>query len=93
MTRKSRREIERIVDDLAGDRDDREGVGGSGIVYTTSDGGYVDADGDPVPTDDAGGPDVQTPDVGPVIVLQGEYAPDPSVVPDAALESTEGGDE
>jgi hypothetical protein len=72
MTRRSKRELERIVDDLAGDGDDVD-AGGAGIVYATNDGGYVDGGGRAV--DDL--EDVRADDGGPVIVLQAEYADDP----------------
>ena len=69
MTRKSKREIERKVDDLA-DRDspgDDDGDGGPVIVWETDD-GYVDADGESVPTTDDGEP--VRPSWGPVIIFK-----------------------
>lgn len=73
MTRRSKRELERIVDGLDDGGDDLEDTGGAGVVYATNDGGYVDAGGRAV--DDLG--NVRADDGGPVIVLQAEYADDP----------------
>jgi hypothetical protein len=78
MTRRSKREIERAVEDLA-DPVDREQPPkmGSGVVFVDGD-GYVTPDGDPVPTDDEGDP--VPPDVptgSPAIILDGRYDPRP----------------
>jgi hypothetical protein len=67
MTRKSKREIERAVDDLAGRDGPDDDTGGPAIVWETDD-GYVDGDGEPVPTTDDGDP--VGPSFGPVIIFK-----------------------
>jgi len=49
MTRKSRREIEREVNDLSDDEDAGDGIL---IVYEQDDGTFQDSDGEPVPEPD-----------------------------------------
>ena len=71
MTRRSKRELERAADRLA------DAVGGDGgltsmVAYRTED-GYVDADGEELPTDEHGDLDVEPPATGSLIVLDGEY--------------------
>ena len=80
MTRRSRREIERDLADLAADlveESDMPPAWTPSIVRTVPSGdGYVThPDGDPIPTTAAGDPD--PPGDGPVIVLDGRYAPVP----------------
>ena len=71
MTRRSKRELERAVDDLDGDAVDPEDTDAIAIVYDMGS-EYVDADGDPVPTDADGEP--IPPACGLVIILDGEHA-------------------
>jgi hypothetical protein len=74
MTRRSKREIERMLDDLEEDHGTTPSRG-SGVVYTNGD-GYVTPDGEPVPTDESGDPDFPQPSRGPTIILREEYALD-----------------
>lgn len=74
MTRKSRRELERAVDGLT---DAGDGGRWPMIVFDTGDGGYVDADGNSLPTDGGGDLDAPTTaDGGPVFVLPAEHYDD-----------------
>ncbi|SEW20501.1 hypothetical protein [Halobacterium jilantaiense] len=79
MTRRSKREIARKVDSLETPSDAT--TPHHGIVYTDGDGdGYVTPDGDRVPADAAGNPDLSH--SGPTVVLRGEYAENAPRVPE-----------
>lgn len=74
MTRKSKRELERALENLTDNRgrdtpEDRP----PSIVYDTGD-ELLDGDGEPAPTDEDGEP-VAPPD-GPLVILDAEYAKD-----------------
>lgn len=70
MTRRSKREIKRTVEELSGDsNDDSSGFGTEYIVDTGE--GYEFRSGEPVPTDDDGEP--QLSNHGVTVVLDGEY--------------------
>jgi hypothetical protein len=69
MTRKSKRELERAVDDLALDGDDDGPGPGPGVVYDTGD-EYLYMDGEPVPTDDDG--DLPPPEWGAWVIFEGD---------------------
>jgi hypothetical protein len=70
MTRKSKRELARAVDDLAdGEPADEDGVAAPPVVYDTGE-EYLDMDGEPVPTDNDGDP--VSPAWSPTIVFPGE---------------------
>ena len=60
------------LDDVEEDLADTSTDGfGSPVVYTTDDGGYETADGEPVDLDDVRDPDT----FGTTIILTGEYVP------------------
>jgi hypothetical protein len=74
--RKNRRELERTIDALEAEST-AEGDLNPLIAYQTED-GYVDADGEALPTDDHGALDVEQLATGPVVILDGEYTTVPS---------------
>jgi hypothetical protein len=72
MTRRSKRELERAVEDLDGDTEgDTEDRNGPPIVYDMGD-RYVGINGEPVPTDADGEP--VGPAWGTTIIFDGEHA-------------------
>jgi len=62
-----------VVGDQLEDGDESPSEFASTIVYEDGDGGYETEDGDPVPTDDDGSPDIGG--RGTLIILSGEYDP------------------
>jgi hypothetical protein len=56
------------------DGDDSMSDFGPTIIFGDGEGGYETPDGDPIPTDDDGSPDVDG--NGPAIILSREYCPD-----------------
>jgi hypothetical protein len=74
--RKNRRELERTIDALEAESTAKADLG-SLVAYRTED-GYVDADGEALPTDEHGALDVEQPPIGSVVILDGEYTTVPS---------------
>jgi len=82
MTRKSKRELERALEERTDDGDDHDMDSWTKTIYDVGP-KYFDQDGNVVPTDEDGDPIV--PSSTTLIILDGRYA-DPETVPDEVLE-------